>query len=262
MQLPRPKSAPGILLYFVTVTTLLLVGRVLWVLVGQNVEVVAAERGYDKLLSRHWSEIMNWLASNGFWLSLCTAAFFGATVALWMNVAIQGLSRRGRAIATPVDSAIVSAKASPAFGPDEAQRVRDVLAQLSEFIDKEIRSIRRDCLFISQPPATIIEHVSELEPLSERVSAALKGWERLKMDNASILKRIPIDFSTRASGLHQPSDALRILKETIEAQAPFRNQTTDVLLFEFINKWRDDAIAYEAPLTELQSKIDEYRTSL
>jgi hypothetical protein len=55
MQLPRPKSAPGILLYFVTVTTLLLVGRVLWVLVGQNVEVVAAERGYDKLLSRHWS---------------------------------------------------------------------------------------------------------------------------------------------------------------------------------------------------------------
>lgn len=89
MRLPKPKSAPGILLYTITAAAALLLARILWVLIGQNVETVSAEKGYDKLLSRHWTEIMDWLGQNGFWLSLATAAFLGGTVALWAYIALQ-----------------------------------------------------------------------------------------------------------------------------------------------------------------------------
>lgn len=89
MRLPKPKSGPGLLLYGVSLVALGLVGRVLWVLVGQNVETVSAEKGYDKLLARHWGEIMNWLGHNSFWLSLVTAAFLGGTLALWAYIALQ-----------------------------------------------------------------------------------------------------------------------------------------------------------------------------
>lgn len=62
-----------------------------WVLVSQNVESLSSEKGYDKLLSRHWSDIMDWFATNGFWLSLTTALFLGAALALWANVALQSI---------------------------------------------------------------------------------------------------------------------------------------------------------------------------
>jgi hypothetical protein len=89
MRLPKPKSAPGILLYFISAAAFILVVRIAWVLVGQNVETVSAQKGYDKLLSRHWTAIMNWLAVNGFWLSLTTTAFLGAALALWAFVVLQ-----------------------------------------------------------------------------------------------------------------------------------------------------------------------------
>src|SRR5690606_17270560 len=37
----------------------------------------------------HWSEILDWLAVNGFWLSLATAGTIGAAVALWVYVILQ-----------------------------------------------------------------------------------------------------------------------------------------------------------------------------
>lgn len=89
MRIPKPKSAPGIFLYSLTAVSTLLLGRIVWVIIGQNVETVSAERGYDKLLSRHWTEIMAWLAANGFWLSITTAAFVGATLALWAYIVLQ-----------------------------------------------------------------------------------------------------------------------------------------------------------------------------
>lgn len=91
MRFPKPKSAPGVLLYGVSAILFTLFARVVWVLVGQNVEVVSSEKGYDKLLLRHWSEIMDWFATNGFWFSLVTAFFLGAALALWANVALQSM---------------------------------------------------------------------------------------------------------------------------------------------------------------------------
>lgn len=89
MRIPKPKSAPGLFLWFVTALAMALVGRIAWVLVGQNIENVSTERGYDKLLSRHLSEILGWLAVNGFWLSLTAAAVIGGAIALWVNVLLQ-----------------------------------------------------------------------------------------------------------------------------------------------------------------------------
>jgi hypothetical protein len=95
MRIPKPKSAPGIFLWFITIVALGLLARIAWVLVGQNIEIVSSERGYDKLLSQHWSEILDWLAVNGFWLSLATAALIGGAVALWINVILQPSAEAG-----------------------------------------------------------------------------------------------------------------------------------------------------------------------
>lgn len=89
MRIPKPKSAPGLLLWGVTATAILALGRVVWVLVGQNIETVSADKGYDKFLLTRWPDIMAWLAENGFWLSLLAAAFLGAALALWAYVILQ-----------------------------------------------------------------------------------------------------------------------------------------------------------------------------
>lgn len=98
MRLPKPKSKPGILLYGVTFLCIATIARVLWVLVGQNIENVSTEKGFDKLLSKHWTEIMAWLGDNGFWLSLSAAALIGAMLALWVYVIVQ----------SPVEQSIAS----------------------------------------------------------------------------------------------------------------------------------------------------------
>lgn len=89
MRIPKPKSAPGLLLYGATVASVFLFGRIVWVLVGQNIETVSSDKGYDKFLLARWSDIMGWLAENGFWLSLIGAALIGVTLALWAYVILQ-----------------------------------------------------------------------------------------------------------------------------------------------------------------------------
>ncbi len=101
MQLPKPKSLPGLLIYGFSAITLLLFGRIAWVLIGQNIETLSTEKGYDKLLSKHWTEIMAWLGENGFWLSLAFAFFLGATIALWINLGLQEWSSKREALSVP-----------------------------------------------------------------------------------------------------------------------------------------------------------------
>lgn len=92
MRIPKPKSAPGIFLWAITVAALALFFRIAWVVVGQSIEGVSTARGYDKLLSRHISDILGWLAVNGFWLSLVAASVIGGAIALWINVFLQSRS--------------------------------------------------------------------------------------------------------------------------------------------------------------------------
>lgn len=127
VRFPKPKAPAGAFLYAVSAIALLFSGRVLWVVGGQNIENLSAEKGYDKLLSQHWSEIMEWLAVNGFWLCLVTAMFIGGALALWANFAIQsafgnrdqpapiGVKTAPNSAVTPVYTPVALPPAPPKF---------------------------------------------------------------------------------------------------------------------------------------------------
>jgi hypothetical protein len=83
MLFPKPKSVPGIFLYGTAIAAVALIARVAWVLIGQNVESLSSEKGYDKLLTKHWSFIVDWMTSHMFVLSTATAFVVGGALFSW-----------------------------------------------------------------------------------------------------------------------------------------------------------------------------------
>ncbi|API59033.1 hypothetical protein BSL82_06670 [Tardibacter chloracetimidivorans] len=103
MQLPKPKSPPGIFLYLLSASAIAVALRVLWVLVGQNVETLSIEKGYDKLLSRHWSEVVAWMTENIFWLTVSSAGLVSGAVCCWVYAALVDHDRKPLIEQTRVD---------------------------------------------------------------------------------------------------------------------------------------------------------------
>lgn len=171
MQLPKPKSLPGLLLYGLTFVCVVLFLRISWVVVGQNIETVSADKGYDKLLSKHWAEIMAWLGENGFWLSLTFSFFLGATIALWVNLILQSLLSDATKLEVETLSQ-VDVTTNGAQNPEiEAANSR------IETLESQLESIRQK----SERQKAIKDRLGEIDTMETLMKAQIpQCWEKAK----------------------------------------------------------------------------------
>lgn len=217
MRLPKPQSAPGLLIWAITIAFGIVAGNVLYVLIGQNIENVSAEKGFDTLLSRHWPDIMAWWAENGFWLALTFAFFFGATLALWINVGLQawGANKKSDSKQTDNESVVQETPISeiatnvPLSGPNlELEEANEKIGFLQSQIDemKQKQKIQNDTK----------RSLAEIDILQaaiiDRTPYCLRTAEQVRLKFTSIMADIDnAQKSELTSVQDRPMQALRML---------------------------------------------------
>lgn len=222
MQLPKPKSAPGIFLYGLAG----LAGAFLVWLFGdlalQNAENLATDKGYDKLLSHHWSEIVAWLAVNQFWLSMAASFLLGGTVCAWAYAALIGRERKTEEtvrIAHQIDrdalAKEVETLADEISAVSGEYRAQSILASQRDF-DAHRAAMYSNLKAGDPPPMITQDHSTEaraklLQRFNDKIGSARIFNILLRVQKCISLDRSDIWHFERGIDTHQIEELPKLL---------------------------------------------------